>query len=117
MTKRRAHAVGYGNEASSKLTGDANPRRHPIAVASDIARFGLRPELDLRVVSERVGQLRIEGEPPDSQPRLIAVMFGKGHCYRLVPGKPELDSVEGRRTAFEDGALEAELAQGRPSTG
>ena len=110
MTKRGAQAVGYGNEASPNLAGRGDHRRHAIGVRSDIARFGLRAELDPRMLAQRVGQARIEGEPADPQSRLLAVMLGKGHRHGWLVGKPELDTLEWRRTARYDSILETELA-------
>src|SRR5205807_9960733 len=65
MTKPRMQAVRDGDEARANLAGGGDHRSGPIGVRSDVARFGSRAEMDERMVAERVGELRIEGEPPD----------------------------------------------------
>src|SRR5207245_4324986 len=99
MTKRRTQAVGHGHDASPNLASRGNNSGHPIGGSPDLTRFGVRAELDLRMVADRVGQACVEGEPPDPKPRLLAVVLGEGHRRRWPLGKPELDSAEWRRTA------------------
>ncbi len=67
------------------------------------------------MVGDRVGQARIEGETPNPQARLFAVMFGEGDRHLWLLGKSELDSVEWRRPFGYDRVLETQLAKDRPS--
>src|SRR3989442_7236955 len=110
MSKRRTEAVGDGNDASSNFGSRGDHRRAAIVAGPDIAGFGLRAELDVRIVAERLDQSRVEREPPDAESGLLAVVLRKGHGHRWLLGEPELDSREGRRTTRCDIILEAQLS-------
>ena len=117
MSERRTQTVGHGDEACPNLARRGDHRQYPVAVRRNIARLGLRREPNARMVSKRRGELRIEGEPPDSQPCLLAVVRWKGHCSLGLVDTPELDAAECRRPAGYESLLEAQLAQGRPAAG
>jgi hypothetical protein len=115
MARRRTQAIGDGNDTGSNFAGSRDDGRRPIGTRSDVMGFGVRAELDLRMVDERVGKLPIEGEAPDSEASWLAVMCGKWHRGGWLAGKPKLDSVERGRSARYDSILEAQLAQGGPA--
>src|SRR5438445_3043544 len=107
MSERRPEAVGHRNDARSNLAGCGDHARDAAVACFDIARFRLRTELDLRVVPERVDQSRIERESADPESGLLTAVLRKGHGHGLLPGEPELDSLEWRRTAEHDRILQA----------
>ena len=115
MSERRPEAVGHDNDASSNLARRGDQTRDAAIARSEIARFGLRVELDVRIASERVDQSCVESQPADPESGLLASVLGKGHGHRWLPGEPELDSLEWGRTARDDRILQAQLSQGRPA--